>query len=59
MAFVTKVFKQESPFFINLGRIWELEAELEELISLIVPEASRTKNFMLVEYSEKIGSIAS
>ncbi len=54
MTFVTKVFKPESSFFVNLGKIWELQAQLEELTSLIIPEATRTKNILIVDFSEKI-----
>ena len=51
LAFVTKVFKPDSPFFVNLGRVWELEAQLEELISLIVPEATKTKNQLIIDFT--------
>lgn len=53
MGFVTKVFKPDSPFFSNLGKIWELEANLEEIISLLVPEAKKTKNLLIQDYAEK------
>jgi hypothetical protein len=54
MTFITKVFKPESSFFVNLGKIWELQAQLEELTSLIIPEATRTKNILIVDFSERI-----
>jgi hypothetical protein len=39
LAFCSKIFKPDSPFFTRLGKIWEKEAELEENISMIIPEA--------------------
>jgi len=58
LAFCTKVFNPESAFFKKLGHIWELEAELEELVSLIVPEAIRTKNLLLIDYADKISNVS-
>ena len=54
MAFCSKMFKPDGPFFTRLGQIWELEAHVEELVSLMVPEASRTKNPLLIDYAHKI-----
>lgn len=39
LAFCSKIFKPDAPFFIRLGKVWEKEAELEENLSLLVPEA--------------------
>lgn len=39
LAFCSKMFKPDGPFFLRLGQIWELEAHIEELVSLIIPEA--------------------
>lgn len=51
MAFCSKMFKPEGPFFTRLSQIWELEAQVEELVSLMVPEATRTKNPLLVDFA--------
>ena len=59
LKFCAKIFKPDSPFFLRLAQIWGLEADLEEVLSLIVPEANRTKNPLLIEYSERISSISS
>ena len=54
MAFCSKMFKPDGPFFTRLGQIWELEAHIEEIVSLMIPEANRTKNPLLVDYANKI-----
>jgi len=54
LAFVTKIFNPESTFYNKLGQIWELQAELDELLSLMVPEAAKSKNPLLVDFAEKI-----
>ncbi len=56
MAFCSKMFKPNGPFFNRLGQIWELQAQVEELVSLIIPEANRTKNPLIRDYAQKIGS---
>ena len=59
LKFCAKIFKPDSPFFQRLGQIWGLEANLEEVLSLMIPEANKTKNPLLIEYSERISSISS
>ena len=54
LAFASKIFKADGPFFLRLGRIWELEAQIEELVSLLVPEADRSKNPLIKDYAQKI-----
>jgi hypothetical protein len=40
-----------------MGSIWELEASLQEVISLLVPEANRSGNPLLKTYANQIASI--
>eukprot|EP00349_Pseudokeronopsis_sp_Brazil_P011726 CAMPEP_0202979840 /NCGR_PEP_ID=MMETSP1396-20130829/85886_1 /ASSEMBLY_ACC=CAM_ASM_000872 /TAXON_ID= /ORGANISM="Pseudokeronopsis sp., Strain Brazil" /LENGTH=66 /DNA_ID=CAMNT_0049719455 /DNA_START=271 /DNA_END=471 /DNA_ORIENTATION=- len=56
MAFVTKIFRPDSPFFHNLGKIWELEAQLEEVVSLLQPEAKKARSnpVALSEFADQI-----
>jgi len=54
LKFCTRIFKPESTFFDRLGKIWELEAMIEELISLLVPEAQKSKVPIIVDYAEKL-----
>lgn len=58
MSFFSKVFKQDSPFFTKLGQIWTLEAQLEELLSLLIPEADKTKNPLIIDYADKIMTVS-
>ena len=53
------MFKPESPFFNSLGKIWEVEAQLEELASLLIPESNKTKNPLIADYVDKICSVCS
>lgn len=48
LKFCAKIFKPDSPFFQRLASIWDLEADLEESLSLLIPEAQKTKNPMLI-----------
>lgn len=52
LAFCTKVFNPEAPFFKKLGSIWDLQAQLDELLSLIGPEVQRSKNNLLINYTD-------
>ncbi|CDW78336.1 oxysterol-binding protein [Stylonychia lemnae] len=54
LQFCSKMFKADGPFFMRLGQIWELEAQVEEIVSLIIPEANRTKNPLIRDYALKI-----
>ena len=56
LSFCTKLFKPDSNYFTRLGKVWEKEAELEENISLIIPEAQRTKHPIIIDYTEKISA---
>jgi hypothetical protein len=40
-----------------MGSIWELEASLQEVISLLVPEANRSGNPLLKTYANQIAGI--
>jgi hypothetical protein len=40
-----------------MGTIWELEAKLQEVISLMIPEATRTGNPLLKNYANQIADI--
>jgi len=40
-----------------MGSIWELEAQLQEVISLLVPEANRSGNPLLKTYANQIAAI--
>jgi hypothetical protein len=42
-----------------MGSIWELEAKMQEVISLMVPEANRTGNPLLKSYANQIADITS
>jgi hypothetical protein len=57
MRFLSKVFQPEAPLFQKLGSIWELEAQLQEVLSLLVPEANRSGNSLLKTYSNQIAAI--
>lgn len=58
LKFCAKIFKPDSPFFQRLAQIWGLEADLEEILSLMVPEANKTKNPLLIEYTERISAVS-
>ncbi len=57
MRFFSKVFQPEAPLFQKMGSIWELEAQLQEVISLLVPEANRSGNPLLKTYANQIAAI--
>lgn len=57
MRFFSKVFHPEAPLFQRMGTIWELEASLQEVISLLLPEATRTGNPLLKNYANHIADI--
>jgi hypothetical protein len=57
MRFFSRVFQPEAPLFQKMGSIWELEASLQEVISLLVPEANRSGNPLLKTYANQIASI--
>lgn len=57
MRFFSKVFQPEAPLFQRMGSIWELEAKLQEVISLMIPEATRTGNPLLKNYANQIADI--
>ena len=54
LAFCTKIFKPEMPFFEKLARIWSVEAELEETVSLLLPQAKGTGNQLVIDYAQKV-----
>ena len=57
MRFFSKVFQPEAPLFQKMGSIWELEAQLQEVLSLLVPEANRSGNSLLKTYANQIAAI--
>ncbi len=57
MKFFSKVFHPEAPLFQRMGSIWELEAQLQEVISLLIPEATRSGNPLLKNYANHIADI--
>ncbi len=57
MRFFSKVFQPDAPLFLKMGTVWELEARLQEIISLMVPEASRSGNPLLKNYANQIADL--
>ena len=57
MSFFAKVFTQDSPLVLKMARYCELEAELQEILSLLVPEAERTGNPLIKNYANQIADI--
>ena len=57
MRFFSKVFQPDTPLFLKMGTVWELEARLQEIISLMVPEASRSGNPLLKNYANQIADL--
>jgi hypothetical protein len=57
MRFFSKVFTPDSPLFLKMGKIWELEAHLQEVLSLLIPEANRTNNHLLKNYANQVADI--
>lgn len=57
MRFFSKVFTPDSPLFTKMGEIWEVEAQLQEVLSLLIPAAERSGNPMLKNYANQIGDL--
>jgi hypothetical protein len=57
MRFFSKVFAQDSPLIMKMGQFCELEAQLQEVVSLLIPEANRTGNPLLKNFANQIGDI--
>jgi hypothetical protein len=57
MRFFSKVFQPEAPLFQKMGSIWELEAKLKEIISIMLPEATRSGNLLLKNYATQVADI--
>jgi PH domain len=51
MRFMSKVFSPDSPLFSKMGNIWDLEAKLTEVLSLLEPEAAKSGNKLIQNYA--------
>lgn len=57
MQFFSKVFTQDSPLVTKMAQYCELEAQLQEVLSLLIPEAERSGNPLIKNYANQVADI--